>query len=53
MHPTSLHAMILLQSLPDSYEVVQQTLLATIDISAATAANIANICSHNLSEELR
>ena len=48
----SLHAMILLQSLLDSYQVVQQTLLATINFSAVTPATITDICSHILSEEL-
>ena len=48
----SLHAMILLQSLLDSYQVVQQTLLATIDFSPVTPATIANIRSCILFEEL-
>ena len=48
----SLHAIILLQSLPDSYQVVQQTLLATIDLSAITPAITASIRSCILSEEL-
>ena len=48
----SLHAMIMLQSLPDSYKVVQQTLLATIDFPKATTATISNIRSRILSEEL-
>ena len=49
----SLHTMIMLQSLPASYKVVQQTLLATIDFPKATPATISNIRSCILSEELR
>ena len=44
--------MILLQLLLESYEVVQQTLLATIDFLAVTPATIANIHARILSEEL-
>ena len=47
------HFMLWSCSLPDSYEVVQQTLLATIDFPKATTATISNICSCILSEELR
>ena len=48
----SLHVLILLQSLPDYYEVVQQMLLTTLDFTKITATKINDVCAHILSEEL-
>ena len=47
----SLHLMILLKLLPDSYEVIQQTLLTTIDFNKVNPMVIDNICSRIMSEE--
>lgn len=49
----SLRLIILLKSLPDSYEVVQQMLLATIDFNKVNPKVIDNICSRIMSEEAR
>jgi gag-polypeptide of LTR copia-type len=47
----SLHAMLLLHALPSTYEIVQQTILASVsDYKAITSANMR---SRILSEELR
>ena len=48
----NLHALILLQSLPDSYNVVQQALLATTNFSTINATRIVSLCACILSEEV-
>ena len=45
-----LHTLNVLQALPSSYEIVQQTILATID--DFSEIKWSNICSRILSEEL-